>query len=200
VRRGRLGVGIQEVNQALAESFGLDVPRGALISSIEQGGPADTAGLEPGDVILEFNGRPIASANELPAAVAAMKPGEQTDLIVWHKGSPRSFDVKVGEMQDEGPVAAVDTKTESGRLGLALRPLSAEERSQADLPSGLLVEEVTGTAAEAGIRPGDVVLSANGKQVDSVKSLRDIVDDARDHVALLVQRGDTRIFIPVELG
>jgi serine protease Do len=200
VSRGRLGVGIQDVDQALAESFGLDKPRGALVSNVEKGGPAAAAGLDAGDVILAFNGRPVDTAGQLPAMVAAATPGKPATLQVWRNKAARDVTVKVAEATREGPVAANDAQSESGRIGLMVRPLSPEERSETDLGAGLVVEGVDGAAEEAGIRPGDIVLSANGSEMKSVADLRKAVSGSRDHVALLVQRGDSRIFVPVELG
>ena len=200
VSRGRLGVGIQDVDQALAESFGLDKPRGALVSNVEKGGPAAAAGLDAGDVILAFNGQPVDTAGQLPAMVAAVTPGQPASLQVWRNKAAREVTVKVGEAPREGSVAANDAQSESGRLGLMVRPLSPEERRETDLGAGLVVEGVDGAAEEAGIRPGDIVLSANGAETKSVADLRKAVSGSRDHVALLVQRGDSRIFVPVELG
>jgi serine protease Do len=200
VTRGRLGVGIQDVIQALAESFGLDAPRGALVSSVESGGPADKAGLKAGDVILSFGGQRIETAGQLPAIVAAAAPGKPVDIEVWRDRSAREISVKLGEATKDGAVADNDGQPESGRLGLMVRPLSPEERREVHLGEGLVVEGVDGAAAEAGIRPGDIVLSANGAQTRSVADLRKAVSGSKDHVALLVQRGDSRIFVPVELG
>jgi len=200
VTRGKLGVGIQDVNQALAKSFGLEVPRGALVASVEKGGPAEKAGLKAGDVILSFDGQPIDSAGALPAAVATMSPGKDVTLQVWRDRDAREFKVKLGELKEKAEVASNNEAAGSGRLGLVARPLSSEEKQQTDLADGLLVEDVSGAAAEAGIRPGDVVISANGKPVKSVEQLRSVVAGAKDHVALLVQRGEARIFVPVELG
>jgi len=200
VTRGKLGVGVQGVDQALAESFGLDTPRGALVSNVERGGPADEAGLKEGDVILAFDGQPVDSAGQLPAAVAAAKPGRKVELQVWREGASRKIHVTLGEVTDANKVAANGDGAEGGRLGVTVRPLSPAERSSAQLEAGLVVEEVVGAAAEAGIQPGDVVLSANGRPVGDVEQLRSIVAAAKNHVALLVQRGEARIFVPVELA
>jgi serine protease Do len=200
VSRGKLGVGVQGVDQALAESFGLDKPRGALVSNVERGGPADEAGLKEGDVILAFDGQPVDSAGQLPAAVAATKPGRKVELQVWREGASRKIDVTLGEVTDANKVAAHGGAAEGGRLGVTVRPLSPAELSSAQLEAGLVVEEVAGAAAEAGIQPGDVVLSANGRPVGDVEQLRSIVSAAKNHVALLVQRGEARIFVPVELA
>ena len=200
VTRGRLGVGIQDVNQALAESFGLDKPRGALVGNVEKGGPAEKAGLKAGDVILAFDSQPVETAGDLPAMVARATPGRTAEVEVWRDGAKRSVRVELGEMNEGSAVASNQGDSDSGRLGLQVRPLSPDERREADLSNGLLVEDVDGAAAEAGIRPGDVVLSANGAPTRSVADLRKVVTAAKNHVALLVQRGETRIFVPVELG
>ena len=198
--RGRLGVGIQDVDQALAESFSLDVPRGALVASVEKGGPAEKAGLQEGDVILAFDGQSIDSAGQLPSAVAATDPGKAVALQVWRDRATREIKVKLGQTTDDSVVAANDAGTNAGRLGMMVRPLSAEEKQQADLSDGLVVEDVEGAAAEAGVRQGDIVIAANGTSVKSVEQLRSVVSGSKSHVALLVQRGDARVFVPVELG
>ncbi len=118
VSRGKLGVGVQGVDQALAESFGLDKPRGALVSNVERGGPADEAGLKEGDVILAFDGQPVDSAGQLPAAVAAAKPGRKVELQVWREGASRKIDVTLGEVTDANKVAASGAGAEGGRLGV----------------------------------------------------------------------------------
>jgi serine protease Do len=200
VTRGKLGVGIQDVDQALAESFGLDVPRGALVASVEKGGPAAKAGLQEGDVILGFDGQPIDSAGQLPSAVAATDPGKAVSLQVWRDRATREVKVKLGQTTDDSAVAANDDGTSAGRLGMMVRPLTADEKQQAELNDGLVVEGVDGAAAEAGVRPGDIVIAANGTPVKSVEQLRSVVSGSKSHVALLVQRGDARLFMPVELS
>ena len=200
VTRGKLGVSIQDVDQALAESFGLGVPRGALVSSVEKGGPADKAGLKPGDVILGFNSQPVDSAGELPAAVAATDPGRDVELQIWRDRASREVRVKLGRVTETNAVAVNDDATKADRLGMVVRPLTSDERQQSELANGLVVEDVAGAAADAGVRPGDIVVAANGTPVRTVEQLGAVVSGAKNHVALLVQRGDTRIFVPVELG
>ncbi len=201
VQRGRLGIVIQDVNQSLAESFGLAKPVGALVASVENGGPAAKAGIEPGDVVLSMNGKEIVSSNELPPLVAAVRPGDTARLQVWRKGGAREIEVKVGGQKDE-KTASADGKdaAATGRLGLAVRALSAEERKQADVKGGLLVENATGAAARSGIRRGDVVLSVNGEAVDTPDHLRAIIAKAGKRVALLIQRDNARLFVPVDLN
>ncbi len=200
VQRGRLGVAIQEVNQSLAESFGLSKPAGALISSVENDSPAAKAGLEPGDVIMSLNGKEIQSSNELPPLVAAIRPGETAKLQVWRKGSMRDISVKVGGVKEEKAASTESKETAQNKLGLALRALTPDERRQFDGKGGLLVENVSGAAARAGNRPGDVVLSVNGEAVTSVDPLRPLVAKASKRVALLIQRRDAKLFVPIDLG
>ncbi|MBS1190515.1 MAG: mucD [Rhodocyclaceae bacterium] len=200
VERGRLGVTIQEMNQSLAESFGLKQANGALVSSVEQGGPAARAGLQPGDVILGINGKQVASSSELPPLVADMHPGETAKLQVWRKGGRHDVDVKVGALQEAKMAKADSSSADKGRLGLALRQLTPDEQRQADIRGGLLVEDVAGPAARAGIRPGDVLLSLNGEPVNSVEQLRGLLAKSGRRVAVLIQRDDAKIFVPVDLG
>jgi serine protease Do len=201
VTRGRLGVAIQDVNAQLAKSFGLPKPTGALVSSIDKEGPAGKSDLKPGDVILALNGQEVASSTDLPPRVADIKPGETAKLTIWRDGKQRELEVKVGAAKgQEETVARSQGGPERGRLGLSVRPLTPEEQRQADVQGGVLVQGVSGPAARAGLQPGDVVLSVNGTPVKSVDQLRDLVKSAKDEVALLVQRGESRIFVPVELG
>ena len=200
VERGRVGVGIQEVSASLARSFGLDRPRGALVSTVEPGGPADKAGLKPGDVILSFNGKPVERSSELPPQVAATKPGTKAEMEVWRGGKKQTLGVVIGELQNEQVAKAKHAPRDNGKLGLAVRPLSGEERKELGVASGLVVEDVSGPAARAGIRPGDVITSVNGAPVKSVQDLQKLVAKAKDSVALLVRRGDQSIFVPLDLG
>jgi serine protease Do len=200
VTRGRLGVAIQEVSQPLAESFGLKKPAGALVSSVEKDSPAAKAGLEPGDVILKIDDREIDRPIDLSSYVANLKPGSSAKLEVWRKGSPRDLVVSVGEAKTPKMAAAGAAAQDHGRLGVVVRSLSAEEQKEAKVQGGLLVEDVTGPAARAGIQPGDVVLAVNGTSLKNTEQLRSLVEKSNNSVALLVQRGDARIFIPVRLG
>jgi serine protease Do len=200
VERGQMGVSIQSVDQSLAQSFGLKQAQGALISAVTAGGPGERAGLQPGDVILTFNGAPIADAGELPPLVGSVAPGATVNLGVWRKGSEHELHVKLGDAA-AAPVAAIATSDDGkARLGLAVRPLTPEERSQAQVTGGLVVENAAGPAAKAGIQAGDIVLALNGEPVSSVTQLRDKLAQAGHHVALLVQHNEARIFVPVDLG
>jgi serine protease Do len=200
VTRGRIGVTIQEVSQPLAESFGLKKPAGALVSSVEKDGPAAKAGFEPGDVILKVNGKEIASSVELPVAIADFKPGSAATVEVWRKGAAREITVTVGELKPAKTAMTPTGAKPQGRLGVAVRELTPEERKQAGVASGVMVDDVGGAAAKAGVRPGDIILSVNNAPVTDAEQLRDQIAKSRKSVALLLQRNDARIFVPVELG
>jgi serine protease Do len=199
VSRGKLGVVIQNVNQGLADSFGLPQPEGALVSSLEKGGAAAQAGVQPGDVILKLNGQPT-SATELPAAIADLSPGATVNLEVWRDHATRNVSVKLAAMEDKRTASGSAQPGSGGKLGLAVRPLTSEEKAQSNTPSGVLVEKAQGPALEAGLQPGDVVLAANGAPVTSVEDLRNAVEKSKGHIALLVKRGDAQIFVPVRVG
>jgi serine protease Do len=200
VERGRIGVAIQEVNASLAKSFGLEKPQGALVSSVESGGPAEKAGLKPGDVILALNGEEIPGSPDLPPRVAALSPGSTAKLEIWRDHAKREVDVRVGESKEDAVASTQQQGQEHGRLGLAVRPLTPEERKEASVSGGLLVDGVQGPAARAGIQPGDVVLALNGTRVSSVEQLRGLAAKSGKHAALLVQRGEARLFVPIDLG
>jgi serine protease Do len=205
VVRGRIGVTIQDVNAQLAESFGLARPHGALVSSVEKDGPAAHAGILPGDVILSVGGRPIERYGELSGAIAAMRPGADAALTVWREGKERSIGVKVAELKEQQQLAARASKPtphggdRAGALGLTVRPLAAAEKEQANTQGSLVVEEVSGPAQAAEVEPGDIILGLNGKRVHTVKELQDATQSAGKNVALLIQRGDAQIFVPLRL-
>jgi serine protease Do len=206
VVRGRIGVTIQDVNAQLAESFGLDRPRGALVSSVEKDGPAAKAGLEPGDVILGVNSKPIERYGELSGSIAAMKPGSEATLEVWRGGKKQSVTVKVTELKEQQQQQAKaggkqkDRGTDqASQYGLTVRPLDSQEKEQAETQGNLVVEEVTGPAAAAGVQPGDIILGVNGKRVKTVKELQDEAKSSGKNVALLIQREDAQIFVPLRI-
>ncbi|WP_211841856.1 DegQ family serine endoprotease [Massilia eburnea] len=201
VVHARLGVMVQEVNQGFADSFDLESPEGALVANVERGGPADKLGLKAGDVIRKMNGQKIVASGDLPAMVSLAMPGDKVTLEVWRQGKTVSLEGKLGNASDRN-VAAVqnDEAASKLRLGLSLRQLDPMERRESGLSSGLLIEDAGGAALSAGVQPGDVLLSVNGRPVTSVGDVRDLVAKSSKSVALLIQRGDERIFIPVRLG
>jgi serine protease Do len=200
VSRGRLGVAVQGVNQTLADSFGLQKPVGALVSSVDPGGPAAKAGLQAGDVILAVNGTPVNDSTDLPAQIASMKPGSKATLDVWRDKSKKQLTVTLGSLSDTKLADKSGATSEQGRLGVAVRALTPQERSGTSLSHGLLVQQSSGAAASAGIQPGDVILAVNGRPVTSVEQLREVIAKAGNSVALLIQRDNAQIFVPVDLG
>jgi serine protease Do len=194
VTRGRIGVSIQPVTAALAESFGLDRPRGAAVSSVDSGGPADKAGLKPEDIILGVNGHKIEQSSELPALVANIKPGSDADLEVWRGHGTRHINVTVEELKDKGAVARGNGSGKSSdkldALGLSVRELSAGEKTQLHTTGSVVITEVDGPSSEAGLRPGEVILGANRTRVSSIAELRSAMRDSGKAVALLVQSYD----------
>ena len=205
VQHAKLGVMVQEVNQGFADSFKLEKPEGALVANVEDGGPAAKAGLRSGDVILSFGGQRIVGSGDLPALVDQSAPGDKVPIEVWRAGKRETLSATLGDANDKAAkVAKGDEQGASahGKLGLALRPLQAEERRQLGTRDGLLIQEVSdgSAAARAGVRPGDVLLAINGTPVQSVDQVRGAVQGAGKSVALLVQRGGDKIFVPVSIG
>ena len=199
-RHARLGVTIQDVNQALADSFKLESPSGALISSVQKGGPADKAGLKVGDVIRTIDGKPILISGDLPATIGLALPGEKVKLGVWRNGHNEEVVAQLGDAsKDTERTAMKDQGVHGGKLGLALRELDAREQRAAGT-DGLLIEQVGGAAAQAGVEAGDLLLSLNGTPVKTVEQVRELVAKAGKTVALLVQRGENKIFLPVRIG
>ena len=201
VVRGRIGVMVQDMNAQLARSFGLDRPRGALVSGVEEGAPAAEAGLRPGDVILSLNGEPIDRFTELGAAVAAMKPGSEATVTVWRDGEEREIDVGIEEAEDPSaePAAASSDGQAEDQLGLVVRPLTPEEKGITGSTGNIVVEQVHGAAAAAGLQPGDIVLGVNSRRIESVEQLREAVDESAGDVALLIERDQATIFVPVPI-
>jgi len=206
VSRGRIGVVIQEVTKELAESFGLPKAAGALVNSVEKGGPADKAGLEPSDVILKFDGKTVNSSSDLPRIVAQTRPGSKVAMQIWRKGAAKEVTVTVGEMPEE-KVAQRPGRRDSksgnvvARLGLTVSELSAEQRKELGIGGGLLVEDVQGAAAKAGIRRGDVLMALNNQDIKSVEQLTQLLSqfDKAKSVALLIRRGDGALYVPLRL-
>jgi serine protease Do len=206
VRRGRIGVVIQEVTKELAESFGLPSPIGALVNSIEKGGPADKAGIQPSDVILKFDGNEVVSSAELPRIVAATKPGAKVSVQVWRKGERKDLAITVGETPDERAAKREQSRKPAGeaiaKLGLVVSELSAEQKRERNVAGGVSVESAEGPAAKAGIRQGDIILAVGNQEVKSVDDLNRLLDPSGRSrtVALLVKRGDGSLYIPLRIN
>jgi serine protease Do len=223
VVRGRIGVGIAEVTKDVAEPLGLPKATGALVRSVEATGPADRGGVEVGDIILRFDGKPIERSSDLPRIVGGTKPGSKVAVQVWRKGATRDLQVTVAEMEPErGPRAqrgpsgpgAPGAPGQGGQggqggqqapaqvanaLGLVVSDIPDERKQQLRIRNGVVVDSAEGAAARAGLRPGDVVMSLNNQDVTGAKQFNDLVaklDRARTHV-VLVRRGDSASFVPI---
>jgi len=197
----RLGVTVQDLNQSLADSFGLKRPDGALVANVAPDSAAAAAGLKSGDVITEVDGQPVVRSGELSSLIGLASPGEKVKLKVWRDKTPRDIEAKLGGIEDDGKkVADAGSGVQGGELGVALRALTPEERRAAKVEQGMVVENVGGPAARAGIEAGDVLLAINGRPVQSVDQVKSVLSGKPKSVALLVQRDGEKIFVPVKLG
>ena len=196
-----LGVTVQDLNQQLADSFGLKRVDGALVSNVTPGSAAAAAGLKSGDVITEVNGDPVVRSGSLSSLIGMSAPGEHVKLKVWRDGSERTVEAKLGGAgADARQMADAIGAVDKGQLGLSLRPLTKDEQRQAKIDGGLVVEDVDGPAQRAGIVAGDVLLAINGKPVQSVDQVKSVMAAKPKSVALLVQRDGEKILVPVRVG
>lgn len=207
VSRGWLGVVIQEVNRDLAESFGLDKPAGALVAKVLPDSPAQAAGLLEGDVITEFNGRPVVLSSDLPHMVGRVKPGTETDITVVRDGERTQLDVVIGllpeEQQDMPGQAEAPATPALDRLGLRVEPLTESHREKWNIRSGVMVAEVRdGAGARAGVVAGDVITMLNGKQIETVEQFARVVDELPEDrsVPMRIVRRGSPLFIPLKLS
>ncbi len=206
ISRGRIGVVIQEVSRDLADSFGLAKPAGAFVSQVEKGGPADKAGIEPGDIILRFDGKTVNASGDLPRLVGATRPGTRSTLQVWRKGANRDIAVTIGEMPDErlaqrerGRGGKREEAQPANRLGLVMSELSADLRARIGSTGGLVVEDVVGNP-RGDVRPGDIVLAITAKgtttELRSVDQMNKVLAalDKGAVLTLQIRRGDAGVF------
>lgn len=201
VTRGRIGVVIQPITKELAESFGLPKPAGALVNSVEKGGPAEKAGIESGDVILRFDGKPVNSSEDLPRIVGATRPGSKVTVQLWRNKATRDVQVVVAELQDDRTARQSrrgGKPPAASQYGLALSDLTEAQRRELKVEGGVLVENAQGAAARAGIRRGDVILAVNNQDVKSVEQFKELMSQTEKGriVALLVRRGANSLYIP----
>lgn len=199
VTRGWLGVQIQALDEDLSSSLGLKGTEGALVSDIRPGGPADKAGMKPGDVITRVNGTAVHTSADVSEMVSSLAPGEKAKLDVVRDGRERTLDASVGTFPEGREEASAGTGGERGRLGLSLRPLDDASAAHLDLPrgmDGLVVREVEpGSPAEtAGLRPGDVIVGVDGREVSSRGDFEKAVD-GRQPVRVRVYRGGGYLFL-----
>lgn len=210
VSRGRLGVVIQEVTRELAESLGLSRPMGAVVNAVEKGGPAEKAGIEAGDVILKFDGKAINNSADLPRLVGVTRPGVKSLVQVWRKGATREIAVVVGEMLDEKQAGARSSRGTkppeqvANRIGLIVSELTAEQKRELKMSSGLLIEEVRGSGARADLRPGDIIIAVISKgattEIKSTEQFNKLLMqfEKGSNVTLLVRRGDMQTFVTIK--
>jgi serine protease Do len=201
VNRSRIGVSVQDIGQQLAQTFGLTVPHGALISAVEPQSPGERAGLKPGDVIASVNGKSIDHSYDLPSVISQLPPGTEAHLGIWHNRKATEVTVKTVLLEDTPPQAARNGAIDGGGvLGLAVRSLDASEQQELHTKGRLVVEDVTGPALAAGLQAGDVVLGVNGAGVSTLAELKREVARAGHTVALLIQREDSQIYIPIDVS
>jgi serine protease Do len=211
VSRGRIGVTIQEVTAATAENLGLDRPRGAAVASVESGGPADKAGIEPLDIIVSVNGKPVDTSEQLPSMIAEIKPGQQVQLEVWRDKALKRINVTVEELKDKASTEANlrrggggggeegEAATVNNRIGLSVRALTAAEKAQIKARGNIVVVNSKGPAAEAGLRSGDVILSINRIKVDTIAAFEAAVKNAGHDATLLIQREGQQSIVTITL-
>jgi serine protease Do len=204
VTRGRLGVHIQALTPELAKSFGLSSTNGVLVASVEPKSPAEKAGIQAGDVILSFDGKPVNSANELPRVVAATKPGTSVPLEIWRAGAKRQMKATLAEFatdeaaqQQQSP----EMKKSSNRLGLTVRELAPPQRKSLGIEYGLIVEGVN-PGPNMQVQRGDIIIAVNNIYFKSLEEFNRVVQKQAPGsvIALLVRRGDAALYIPVRVG
>ena len=211
VTRGRIGVQIQEVTKELAEAFGLSKATGALVNSVEKGGPAEKAGIEVDDVILKVDGREVRSSTELPRIITAIRPGTKITLGIWRKGAAKDLTVTVAEMPDDGGGAPgkrgqpPKEKAKPNRMGLTLSDLTEEQKRELEIKGGVLIEEVA-PGVRGNIQAGDVIIAVinrgvatEAKSADQVNGLLSKLDKGAS-VALRLRRGDQQFVATVKLN
>ncbi len=205
VTRGWLGILIQEVTAELAKSFGMDKPRGALVAGLLPDSPAHKAGVQVGDIIIEFNGKPVEESSMLPRLVGRSKVGDSLPVKVIRNGKPLTLKVKIAELpkDEEIKLGQDDTEDQSdNRLDITVEDLSAVQRKQLDVNSGIVVREVgSGPGQRAGLRRGDVILKLNNRDVKSVSAFAKQVEalPKDKSVPILVQRGRSTLFLALKI-
>jgi len=203
VSRSRIGVKLSEVPKDVAESFGLAKGQGAFISMVEPGLPADKAGIVAGDIVLEFNGQPVTKWTDLSRFVANTKPGTKSTVTLWSKGKTRTVTLVTGEMEQDNKQAKEKEKVpepQSNVLGLFVTDLTDDQKRDLKVSSGVIVENVDGSAARAGIQPGDLITQLNNADIKDAKQFKALVAklDAKKVAVVLVRRGDSSQFIPLK--
>ena len=206
VTRGRIGVQIGQVSKEVAESIGLGKAQGALVSGVESGSPADKAGLEAGDIITRFDGKPIEKSSDLPRLVGNTRPGSQVAMTVFRRGASKQLNITVAELEPERTASARSQKSEerpasptgaAQHWGLSVAELSDNQKRELRIRGGVRIEAATEGAARAGLRAGDVILAVANQEVASVRDFEAIVEraDRARALSLLVRRGDVAQYV-----
>jgi serine protease Do len=205
VSRGWLGVLIQEVSKGLAESFGLDKPYGALVSQVLEGSPADDAGIQTGDVIIEYNGEEISYSSELPQLVGRTRVDENVDLLVMRNGKEKTLTLKIGELPGSNESATVIAKSKdkkSNKLGVNVKLIDKKVLEEMNIDSGVQVTQVLGQAAmAAGIRKGDVISRLNNQSFTSMPEFLKVVENLPSNrfIPVLIVRKGNPLFIVIKI-
>jgi len=199
VQHGRLGIGIQALDQTLAQSFGLTDANGALVGTVERESPAAKAGFKSGDVIRKIDGAAVTDSTDVTSRIGNTAPGTAIKIEVWRDGKPVELTATVGTLDDGKVAKAGEADEPKGKLGVAVRPLTPDEQ-KAGGKSGLVVERAGGAAAKAGVQPGDVIVGVGSTKVTTVDELRAQVDKSGKTVALLIERQGRQIYVPVKVG
>ena len=212
VTRGRIGVQIQEVTKETADAFGLPKATGALVNSVEKGGPAEKGGIESGDIILKADGHTVNSSSELPRIITQVKPGSKITLQVWRKGATKDLSVMVAELKEDEvqkaskrqPPPGKD-KAKPNRMGLVLSDLNDEQKKELEIKSGVLIEDINGSA-RGNIQPGDVILAVinkgvaiDAKTAEQVNALIAKLEKGSS-VTFLLRRGEQQFYSSVKIG
>jgi serine protease Do len=202
VTRGRIGVQIQPMTPELARSFGLDAAKGVVIASVERDGPAERAGLRPGDIVLSYDGKPITGAEDLPRLVAGTRPGTAAKMEVWREGQRSEVTVTVGEFPSEPSASSrAPDEAQPNSAGLVVRPLSRAQRRELGIDGGVLVEAAEGPAAQAGLRPGDIIVAVGRSAVEGPRQLEDLLGrlPPGSVVAVRAIRQGLALFVPLRI-
>jgi serine protease Do len=207
VVRGRIAVSIGQVTKDVSDSLGLPRAEGALVSSVEPGGPADKAGIQPGDIILKFNGNPVEADTDLPRMVGDTKPGTKATVTIWRKGQSRELPITVVQTQPEKvakggePAAPTPKAHPSNPLGVTVSDLSADQVKTLKLRTGgVQVDAVEGPAARVGLQKGDIILRVGDTDVSTAKQFDQATAhlDSQKMVPVLVRRGENTQFVPIK--
>ena len=209
VTRGRIGVQIDQVSKEVAESIGLGKPRGALVRAVETGAPAERAGVEAGDIIIQFDGNPVDKSSDLPRMVGNTKPGTKSTLTVFRRGSTKNLTVVIAEIDAEKPIKKAADKPAQSKdsaaaqtLGLMVSDLTEAVKKEMDIKAGVRVNAVADAAARAGLREGDVIMAVANVSVGNVKELEAVLlkQDKTKPINILFRRGEWAQYTVIRPG